>query len=525
MKHLSRMVALTLSLTMILAAAVLAEGTPDYLNAQGYPIAKQAVEISVMYPRAPLNGDFNDMWFTKHVLEKTNIKLVWDAVESAGYEEKKNLALATGDYPDVFFVGITKNDENVFGPQGIFISWAEMIRTYAPNLQYQLDKNPIAAKSVRFPDGSIYAFPTFVDIERDRNGLSGFINAKWLEAAGLDMPTNLDELYIALKAFKEQDPNGNGKADEIPMVAYGSRLVVLSALGFVDPLHDVRDDQYLYVPMQPAYLDYLTYMNRLYVEGLLDPEFFLQTSEQINAKYAEMRAGMTHGTIYGLGVADEDWMQYQMIPALTSSANDVPMIREQSVLLRSAGCAAITDACPYPEAVVRLIDYFFTEEGLAAVRLGPKLGTEGIEGGWELFENENGEMDSRIEIGSASGFWNWRMQHTPLNVPYLSSDLVSLVAIGADYRNQWLEDQIFASGHLDVLRFAYPEVNFTTEEQRTLSMFIDLDNYVGQMEAKFIMGDVPLTEWEHYLAQLERLNVQQMISVRQSAYDRWNAIE
>ena len=31
------------------------------------------------------------------------------------------------------------------------------------------------------------------------------------------MPTTTDEFYQVLKAFKEQDPNGNGKADEIPM--------------------------------------------------------------------------------------------------------------------------------------------------------------------------------------------------------------------------------------------------------------------------------------------------------------------
>ena len=44
-----------------------------------------------------------------------------------------------------------------------------------------------------------------------------WFNYDWLEKLGLEEPQTTEELYEVLKAFKTQDPNGNGKANEIPL--------------------------------------------------------------------------------------------------------------------------------------------------------------------------------------------------------------------------------------------------------------------------------------------------------------------
>lgn len=47
-----------------------------------------------------------------------------------------------------------------------------------------------------------------------------FVDKKWMDELGLKEPTSLDELYTVLKAFKDNDVNGNGdKNDEIPFTA------------------------------------------------------------------------------------------------------------------------------------------------------------------------------------------------------------------------------------------------------------------------------------------------------------------
>src|SRR5699024_7776392 len=49
-----------------------------------------------------------------------------------------------------------------------------------------------------------------------RMGPKPWINEEWLDNLGMDMPETTEEFYEYLKAVKEQDPNGNGKADEVP---------------------------------------------------------------------------------------------------------------------------------------------------------------------------------------------------------------------------------------------------------------------------------------------------------------------
>ena len=104
-----------------------------------------------------------------------------------------------------------------------------------------------------FPDGKMYSFTKNLPL-RPKSCNQPIINKKWLDNLGLEEPKNLDELYNVLKAFKEQDANGNGDTDdEIPFTAtdvvkpdlllpyfdinydYGTKLAVI-------------DDQLTYVP-------------------------------------------------------------------------------------------------------------------------------------------------------------------------------------------------------------------------------------------------------------------------------------
>ena len=71
-------------------------------------------------------------------------------------------------------------------------------------------------------DGHIYAFPWIEELGAGKENIHSidtfpWINVEWLNNLGLDMPTNAEELKEVLLAFKNDDPNGNGQADEIPL--------------------------------------------------------------------------------------------------------------------------------------------------------------------------------------------------------------------------------------------------------------------------------------------------------------------
>ena len=93
--------------------------------------------------------------------------------------------------------------------------------------------------------------------------------------------------------MKTEDPNGNGKADEIPLTSVkldDLRMYFLGFWGIYDPVVYVdKQDKVFYSPMQEGYKGYLEFMNRLWKEDLLDHETFSQTPEQKKPKGKTIR--------------------------------------------------------------------------------------------------------------------------------------------------------------------------------------------------------------------------------------------
>lgn len=124
------------------------------------------------------------------------------------------------------------------------------------------------------------------------------------------MPETVDELYAVLKAFKENDPNGNGKADEIPFSSTGINYNMMYNFGIVDSRFNNNNGKIEYAPMTNNYKECLRFMKKLYSEGLLDNEFLTQTSQQMTAKGNEGCIGMFSATDAFLVVKTEDEENY-----------------------------------------------------------------------------------------------------------------------------------------------------------------------------------------------------------------------
>src|SRR5699024_8112632 len=115
----------------------------------------------------------------------TNIKLDWvEQVTMDGLSEKRNLALAGGNLPDVFYASnLTNSDIFKYGEQGIFLPLKDLIDQYAPNLKAIMEENPNIEKGMTFPDGNIYTMPGL----RDNDFLSIRIGARpWIDQTWLD---------------------------------------------------------------------------------------------------------------------------------------------------------------------------------------------------------------------------------------------------------------------------------------------------------------------------------------------------
>lgn len=504
------------------------------------PVAEgEPIHVSCMFPRRAMHPEsFDDMWWSKELLERANVVIDWILVEDSGFQEKKNLVLAAGDYPDIFMDGITKTDEQTFGPMGIFVDLAPLIEQHAPNTRELFERYPEVKKSLTYENGAIYNMPCYSLVPRDQFLSAPYYNESWLANLGMEAPTTLEELYELFVAVRDQDADGDGQTDdEIPLLytfdnSYDFKISVLAAYGLIGLPDDygiiadyAKDGEYLFIPVQEGYKNYLAYMNKLYNEDILSPECFTASAEQVNAKIQSLDVFMHAGASHTLMANDEDWMKEDMLPFLTSEYSDEKVWPAGLRHTRAWGNFVMTDKCEYPEEMVKLQDYFYTDVGSLMVRAGREAGTYD-EFGWKIIEDpDTGEWTSEIKYDEENfdSYFNWRQNNAPLQGTYVAGEFHDKVMIASDYKNAWYSETKLATGRMDFATIPYPEVIYSQEEQDALLVYVDIANYVKQMEAKFITGETPLTEWDNYVAAIENMGLADIVAAKQAAYDRWNS--
>ncbi len=181
------------------------------------PIVNEKITISVFRNQDPLILDFDDNYQTKWLEEQTNVNVEWMLVPSQQIAEKMNLLLASGtDLPDVCMQATSRTTMLKYAEEGIFLPLNKYIDEYAVELNkiiadlegYDID----LMLGYTAPDGNVYGLPTVSTCKWCETIWRSWVDTRWLETLGLEIPTTVDEFYDMLVAFKTQDPNGNGKA-------------------------------------------------------------------------------------------------------------------------------------------------------------------------------------------------------------------------------------------------------------------------------------------------------------------------
>jgi putative aldouronate transport system substrate-binding protein len=139
--------------------------------------------------------------------------------------------------------------------------------------------------------GGFYGMPTTCITLPDSLQSMMYINHEWLKTVGKEMPTTTDELYNVLKAFKANDPNGNGENDEIPIVGTQNGIAsegtvteyIINAFVEYDKstIFNVKNGK-VWSPVATAeWREALKYMNKLVSEGLMsDLSFTLDSHNE-----------------------------------------------------------------------------------------------------------------------------------------------------------------------------------------------------------------------------------------------------
>ena len=505
-----------------------AEGTGNVTPVGEYPIVNEPITFKIMGRKDAGAPDWSELEIFKRLTEITNINFEFEVSEAGTWTEQKNIALVGGEYGDIILRDDANaiTDEETYGPQGVFIDLTNLIDQYAPNIKAMMDANPDVKAAMTSMDGKIYGLP-YVFHTATVQGHAGFFSEEWMKNVGIDkVPETTDELYDMLVAFKEQDANGNGDpSDEIPFTCVGLTTTIRDLLipaftGLPDGLSFNLDDEgkVVYAPATEEYKEFLKYANKLYSEGLLDPEFSTQTAQQWQAKVTSGQCGVYSGSPTALDPSTT--AQQFSLPPLTSATNDEKVVKQPFYLY--PGRAFITDKCSDPVAAIRLLDMFYaTEENAVEGFCGTTLfaGYEGEH--WQYTDDTKtayewiepitgfGDINQTVSVTSElPGYLNFTA--TPSGNPLMEMKCVQVKEMQEPYYNT---------------KNAYPSnARFTAEEsERGNAIENDLYTQVALMTTKFIVGEVDIEAgWEDYLASLEQIGLSELIEIKEAALARWN---
>ena len=235
---MKKLVSLLLAVAMLLACASALAEIPEGFHAEGMPIVDEPITISVLTMRWGSMGDsFKTNPFLVNLEKESNVKVNWQIVSSNDWaDNQKPVMLAGGEsaLPEVVLGFQTFSESDIINNVEYFLPLEDLIEQYMPNLTKAFEEMPALKAISTSADGHIYSLPSRMP-KRPVACNVPVINVKWLENLGLEVPTTIDELENVLRAFKEQDANGNGDPnDEIPFTGIGLGMDFLTPFGMTD---------------------------------------------------------------------------------------------------------------------------------------------------------------------------------------------------------------------------------------------------------------------------------------------------
>lgn len=445
--------------------------------------------------------------------ERTNIHWELTTVSEAELIEKRNLSFNSGDYYDVYIKsGISAVDAYKYGSQGVLIALNDLIDQYMPNLKALLDERGLWDE-ITSADGNVYSLPLIQ--MRGLAAPSTFINQKWITTLGLEMPTTPEAFMDVLRAFANDDPNGNGEKDE-----YGIYCPA-GAVEYTLPLFGVAMDyntysmydgeNITYIPTSEVYKDFLAFWAQAYQEKLINQDCFTATWDDINAIGA---TGDTLGTIPTWGVyqhvgteRDEDYAA--LMPF--GGAHSIPA---NSGLYY--GGLSITDKCEKPELICKWADYLYSEEGAILAMMG-------VEG--ETFTIDEQNKYHWITDGAWGGDMN-AVRNSATMYGWYPAPMAEAAFFNEGQSNP--EELYLYELRVELLKYAaesFPALSWTEEElSEKATLQTTINTYYYEYMAQVITGQLDLEQsWDTYVKNMEEMGADRLNEIDRAAYTRWLA--
>ncbi|WP_379141050.1 extracellular solute-binding protein [Paenibacillus sp. sgz500992] len=334
-------------------------------------------------------------------------------------EEKLNLMLASNDFPDIVLIGRTDDLINKYIAAGALIPLDDLIEKYGPNIKKMYGDTISKSRSA---DGKTYYLNNWYSLEKEP--VQGIQMRKDIlielgeeqRANDPSTPFTSEEYYTLLKKFKEKYPVIDGKASFGATWNYSDYSTLLSTYKGMFGMKTYYDDNGTLKQdvRDPQFKEMLTYMNKLYREGLVDPEFVVNKEETWKQKIANGNVFSTEGSYWTLdtpnsilrkksdGTEDSTRQLFAYKVTGPGVAPDQTTYGGRSSLGWDA--IGITKSNPDPVRTIKFFDYLASEEGQYLLMWG----VEGKD--WEMKDGKHTPIGNIVKQFQSE--WDKTVQST-----------------------------------------------------------------------------------------------------------------
>ena len=493
-----------------------------------YPIEGNVTLTLAMGQEGPVNAagaeNLFETPFGKAWQEQTGVTI--DVIQVAD-RDAMNLLLASGDLPDLIMFGVDSYSGGaVKAIKDKIIEPLNDYTEYLPDMMEVLNSNPDFMNSSKTDSGDIIGGQMIRGEEILKTSAGMMIRQDWLDDLNLEVPQTPDEVYEVLKAFKEE------KGAEAPLSMTGSWWLKSIMLGhglITSPFGLPKADFYQvdgtvhYGFYEQEYKDVLTWLNKLYTDGLLDANFQTLDNATMNANIMNGVSGMTVGATGGnMGTylntmkdTDPNYNLTGMAP-LVANKGDTPMSTHYS----NAGVGyfiVMTPSCKDKVAAAKFINYGYTEEGSMLMNFGIEgesyTMVDGVPTYTDLILNNPDGLTVQQAMAQYLRAWNG----------------CAMLQVGEYARQYYALDQqkeaLATWSVSDAAKYQIPAIMIPDEYSAELStLTADVNVYIEEMLFKYITGQKSLDTFEtEYLPTLKAMGVERIIEIEQKGLDNYNA--
>lgn len=536
-----------------------AQGTPEASPAgpqvdptkdqpqQTFPLASEKKTLRVMIPSSPNVQDFTSNEFTAWLEERTNVHIEWEVLPldpDGTANTALNVRLASGDYSEVLLnFSPTPSVLQLYGEQGVFKPLNDYIDNLAVYSKAAFEQYPLAMRASTATDGNIYSLPQINDCFHCSMAQKLWINQQWLDTLGVEAPTTTDQFAEVLRAFKNNDPNGNGNADELPLTGstllwHGRPEEYFANAFLYHPGVELRltvvDGKVTPIYTQDGWRETIKFLAGLFAEGLIDTEIFTRDRDQARAVGdgnggPDMIAGAVAAgwwgefTTYTSG-AEGPWQQYTALAPLEGPGG-VRYAGYNPYIAANIGRFIITDKCADPELAFTWADSLMEIEATTRSIHGVKdrdwawasEGEKGINGEQAIWRS----ITNIANVPSQNAHWSqagpsfrsnaYRLgEYVPEEDAPRHVEVILYNQTKDKYEPYKQPDEMT----LPPLYFGEEASQFIAELQPTIKAAVD------EFLAQCVTGQQDVEQgWEGYLSSLESMGLQQFVAYHQEAFD------